>query len=121
MNQQPLKEWKFQNCRNCSWGDCPGKHLLVKIPTGQWWDLDDRAANCANPHDRQHRCWVRWGEVPFITVNKDGKNIVGPYGQPDTCGAGAGSILMQDPMFHGFLRNGVFHEDGVTDEMRGWR
>jgi hypothetical protein len=48
------------------------------------------------PDDGEHRCWVRHGEPPRITVDKNGP----------TCQAGAGSILAGD--YHGFLRDGAF-------------
>lgn len=43
---------------------------------------------------RPHKCWVREGVPPRLTVGKNGV----------TCGAGAGSILT--PKWHGFLRDG---------------
>jgi hypothetical protein len=46
------------------------------------------------PNDRLHRCWVRHGDAPELTVDKNGK----------TCGAGGGSIVSGS--YHGFLRNG---------------
>lgn len=67
--------------------------LIVKTPGGDW-DVDSRASNCTLPQDRTHRCWCRHGEVPRITVDKNGH----------TCGAGAGSIVCGD--YHGFLRDG---------------
>lgn len=79
-----------------------GHCLVVKIPyrtdgSGTWdWMVDSRASNCTKPEDKEHRCWVRHGEPPNITVDKNG----------NTCAAGAGSI-MPDGGWHGFLRNGV--------------
>lgn len=76
-----------------------GRALTVKCPDGHEWLIDGRASNCALPDDREHRCWLREGEPPKITVGKAG---VGR-----TCGAGGGSI--QTPgSYHGFLTNGVF-------------
>lgn len=75
---------------------CDGRHLFVITPDGQDWDIDGRASNCTRPDDDVHRCWVRHGEAPGITVDKRG----------NTCAAGAGSIAM--PGYHGFLRNGAF-------------
>lgn len=72
----------------------PRGHLMVKLPNGHVWDIDARASNCGREADRTHRCWIRHGEPPLITVDKNG----------DTCSAGAGSILAGD--YHGFLRNG---------------
>lgn len=70
-----------------------GRTLVVKTPGGMWC-IDSRAGNCTRPDDNAHRCWVRHGEAPLITVDKAG----------DTCAAGAGSIVCGD--YHGFLRNG---------------
>lgn len=67
--------------------------LLVKTPGGDW-NVDSRAHNCTLKDDRRHRCWVRHGAPPNITVDKVGL----------TCAAGAGSI--QAGSYHGFLRNG---------------
>lgn len=74
------------------WAPVEGVNLIVKTPGGDWY-VDGRASNCDQP-DRPHRCWVRHGTAPDITVDKNG----------DTCGAGAGSI--QQGSYHGFLRNG---------------
>lgn len=71
-----------------------GKSLVVVLPGRHTWNVDSRANNCTRPDDNKHKCWVRHGEVPNITVDKNG----------DTCSAGAGSIIV--PGWHGFLRNG---------------
>lgn len=77
------------------WVDCDGKHLMVVLPDGHWWDTSGRASNCTRPLDQDHRCWVLSGEPPLITASKSGI----------TCDAGAGSI--QSPRgWHGFLVNG---------------
>jgi len=81
------------------WMPCKGpdgKSLMAKCPGGHEWAIDDRANNCTMPDDTAHRCWVRHGEPPLITVDKDGL----------TCNAGAGSI--QTANYHGFLRAGAF-------------
>lgn len=70
-----------------------GPHLHVMTPGGEW-NIDSRASNCTLPYDYEHRCWVRHGEPPNITVDKNGR----------TCAAGAGSI--QCGTYHGFLRAG---------------
>lgn len=75
----------------CSGPD--GHVLIVKTPGGDWV-VDDRASNCTKPEDKEHRCWVRHGVPPEITVDKNG----------NTCSAGAGSI--QAGRYHGFLRGG---------------
>ena len=80
----------------CPSDNCPGEHLYAVLPNGRYWDIDSRASNCGRPDDRTHRCWVRHGEPPNVTVDKQG----------DTCTAGAGSILADD--YHGFLRAGEF-------------
>lgn len=67
--------------------------LIVATPDGDW-NVDARASNCTMPMDRLHRCWVRHGAPPEITVDKAGL----------TCAAGGGSI--QKDKYHGFLRNG---------------
>lgn len=75
-----------------------GRCLIVQCPGGEWF-VDSRASNCDLPNDNEHRCWVRHGEPPNVTVDKAGL----------TCKAGAGSIWirMGNPdSYHGFLRNG---------------
>lgn len=76
-----------------SWLFCSGPVLCVMTPGGIW-RIDCRASNCTLPYDYEHRCWVRHGEPPNITVDKAGL----------TCAAGAGSI--QVGSYHGFLRDG---------------
>ena len=95
-----------------------GRCLVVKCPGGAEWMIDERASNCPLPgriqqaaieygegspehqaliwQDQEHRCWIRHGEPPAITVDKDGR----------TCDAGGGSI--RAGIYHGFLRGGVF-------------
>lgn len=77
-------------------GGPDGRSLMVRTPGGHDWFIDGRASNCGLPDDTEHRCWVRHGEPPRITVGKDGL----------TCPAGGGSIQAGD--YHGFLRDGVF-------------
>jgi hypothetical protein len=77
------------------WDNCDGTHLHVRLPNGEFWNVDGRASNCTMPDDRLHRCWVRHGEPPLVTVDKNGL----------TCAAGAGSIQAGD--YHGFLVEGV--------------
>lgn len=79
-----------------------GRCLMVQVPgraaDGSWyghdWMVDGRASNCSKPDDTVHRCWVRHGVPPDVTVDKHG----------NTCKAGAGSILT--PGYHGYLKNG---------------
>ncbi len=112
--------WWQMDCGSLAGPD--GKSFTVKLPGGHDWCIDSRAsncdslcANCGRPyfqHDqgtfeerqkacpegytdaRPHKCWVRHGEAPNLTVDKAGI----------TCGAGAGSIVV--PGWHGFLRGG---------------
>lgn len=71
-----------------------GRALVCVLPNGHHWHIDSRANNCGLPADDLHRCWVRHGEPPDLTVDKNGL----------TCPAGAGSIQSGD--WHGFLRGG---------------
>jgi hypothetical protein len=71
-----------------------GRCLIVRLPDGHDWTIDDEANNCTRKGDRTHQCWCRHGEPPVLTVDKRG----------ESCAAGAGSI--QTPRWHGFLRNG---------------
>jgi hypothetical protein len=75
-----------------------GKALYCRLPGGHDWFIDGRCSNCTLPNDTQHRCWVRHGEPPYITVDKNG----------NTCSAGAGSIIV--PNWHGFLRQGYLEQ-----------
>lgn len=77
------------------WKGADGRCLAVILPNGREWMIDAEASNCTRKGDRTHKCWVRHGEPPNITVDKDG----------ETCKAGAGSIMAGD--YHGFLRDGV--------------
>ncbi len=73
-----------------------GHHLIVKTPEGLW-HVDGRASNCTRSDDNEHRCWVRHGVPPNVTVNKNG----------DTCGCGCSiGIPWPSMRYHGFLRNG---------------
>lgn len=81
--------------KNMYWDNKTDDHLCVRLPDGTDWCVDSRCNNCTLPDDRLHRCWVRAGEPPTVTVGKSGV----------TCAAGAGSI--QSPGWHGFLVNGV--------------
>lgn len=84
------------------WMKGPDGHSLhVICPDGSEWCIDGRASNCtmkedSGPYGQAHRCWIRHGTPPNVTVDKAGK----------TCAAGAGSIAV--PGYHGFLRNGEF-------------
>ncbi len=76
-----------------------GRSLVVKLPNGHEWMIDGPANNCTDmegSHRGDHKCWVRHGQPPVLTVDKNGV----------TCAAGGGSILSGD--YHGFLRDGEF-------------
>lgn len=81
-----------------------GKTLAIICPKQNWWYPDERASNCTRMDDDVHRCWVRHGVPPMITIDKNG----------DTCSAGAGSILFGKPgddhYWHGYLINGELVE-----------
>lgn len=99
-----------------------GRCIVVKCPNGFDWMVDGRCSNCPEPcrdcgvayvshsaansqacrqyyprDDYAHKCWIRHGALPVITVDKNG----GP-----TCAAGAGSIQAGD--YHGHLLQGEF-------------
>lgn len=100
-----------------------GRTYIAKCPGGSQWVIDSRANNCTSPckhcgqpyfaHHRRkehpkacekyedarpHKCWVRAGVAPLLSVTK---------GKPgESCKAGAGSILTSN--YHGHLRNGEF-------------
>lgn len=86
-------DWYEDNPKYCG---PDGRCLIVRCPDGHDWMVDRHAKNCTMPDDYVHRCWVRHGEAPMITVDKNGR----------TCAAGAGSI--DTGKWHGFLRNGEF-------------
>lgn len=110
-------EW-MEDGNHRDWVGLDGHAYIAVCPGGHHWHIDSRASNCDSPcvnckqpyrvhHDkghkcktyedaRPHKCWVRHGEAPRFTVDKNGV----------TCGAGAGSILT--PNWHGFLRQGEF-------------
>lgn len=76
------------------WRGPDGRSIMVKLPDGSEWCVDSRAANCTMKDDDVHKCWIRHGEPPNLTVDKNGF----------TCAAGAGSIATNG--YHGFLRGG---------------
>lgn len=84
------------------WTNCDGQRLHVQRPNGIGWDIDGRANNCTLPDETTHRCWVREGEPPLVTVGKAGH----------TCSAGAGSIASGG--YHGFLQAGVLNATFTT-------
>jgi hypothetical protein len=88
--------------RKMYWDNDTEDPLVVIVPNNAGspteWMIDSRCSNCTMPDDRTHRCWVRTGVPPLITVGKGGV----------TCAAGAGSIAA--PGYHGMLENGVLRE-----------
>ena len=60
------------------WDNCDGKHLIVMLPNGRIQDCDSRASNCTKKNDKTHRCWVRHGTPPDITIDKDGETCHEP-------------------------------------------
>lgn len=92
----PGMMWDAFWCHDTQHVGDDGKSIHVICPDGSQWCIDARASNCTMPQDNVHKCWVRHGEPPNLTVDKNGP----------TCAAGAGSIAV--PGYHGFLRNGEF-------------
>jgi len=75
------------------WCGDDGRAIICRVPNKHDWHIDGPCSNCTRPNE-PHRCWVRHGEPPNLTVDKNG----------NTCSAGAGSILTSE--WHGYLRNG---------------
>lgn len=76
-----------------AWCGADGRAIICKVPVNHEWHIDGPSSNCPW-QGRKHKCWVRHGEPPNLTVDKDG----------DTCPAGHGSILTAQ--WHGFLVKG---------------
>lgn len=102
-------DWYLDGIKNTpdyQWYRGPdGRCLIVRVPNGRGgvhdWSVDSRCSNCTLPSDNVHKCWVRHGDPPNVTVDKNGA----------TCQAGAGSIGVWNEnqtayAWHGFLRNG---------------
>lgn len=75
------------------WTGDDGRSIICRVPKAHDWHIDGPASNCARPNE-PHHCWVRHGDPPNLTVDKNG----------NTCAAGAGSIQTKE--WHGFLRDG---------------
>lgn len=75
------------------WCGDDGRSIICRVPNKHDWQIDGACSNCTRPGEK-HKCWIRHGEPPLLTVDKNG----------NTCSAGGGSILT--PAWHGFLRNG---------------
>jgi hypothetical protein len=72
-------------------------HLVGICPDGAVWDIDGFSSDCPITGDVSHRCWIRHGHAPLITVNK-----TGAY----TCSHGDGSVDTGE--WHGKLIDGVW-------------
>jgi hypothetical protein len=79
------------------WCGPDGLALHVVLPNGRTWHIDGVASNCTMKDGPEHKCWVRHGIPPALTVDKNGF----------TCAAGAGSIQSYNPDWHGFLSDGI--------------
>ena len=98
---QPSDERQLFSSHLYKRADTGEEMTLREAPEGAMWDafwmhdwhIDGPCTNCTRPNE-PHKCWVRHGDPPNLTVDKKG----------DTCAAGAGSILTNE--WHGFLRNG---------------
>jgi len=86
--------WEATWYRNIpGWVGDDGRAIICMVPKRHEWNIDGPCSNCNRPNE-PHHCWVRHGEPPNLTVDKNG----------NTCPVGGGSILTKD--WHGFLRNG---------------
>lgn len=92
--------WYADDCPE-RWTGPDGRTLVAKTPGGHEWIIDSVASNCDLPDDETHRCWMRHGSPPDITVDKEPEP---PFDH--TCSPGAGSI--QVGSYHGFLTGGRF-------------
>lgn len=87
---RPYRDHQDLPCANC--GRLQSDHSKQDCPN------HFRNPCAGNYKDaRPHKCWVRSGPPECLTVGKGGPG--------ESCGAGAGSIMV--PGWHGFLRNGV--------------
>lgn len=73
-----------------------GLSIYCKVPQNHDWFIDGPCGNCPwkDGSHSGHKCWVRRGIPPRLTVDKSG----------NSCPVGAGSI--QTPDWHGYLRDG---------------
>jgi hypothetical protein len=97
IEEAPVGAMWYADWMPTAWKGQDGHALFVKTPGGDW-GIDMRASNCTKPDDNVHKCWVRHGAPPDVTVDKNGL----------TCAAGAGSIVIGN--YHGFLRNGYLED-----------
>jgi len=98
LKEAPVGAMYYADWMPKSVGGPDGRYLMVVCPGNHPWSVDGQASNCTTRQGPdaypKHKCWIRHGTPPDITVDKNGK----------TCAAGAGSIVV--PGWHGFLRNG---------------
>jgi hypothetical protein len=103
LEDAPVGAMWYADWYSVVWRGPDGRTLVCRVPGGgdskHDWIIDARASNCGLPEDAEHRCWVRHGVPPDVTVDKEGK----------TCAAGAGSI--QTPGWHGYLEGGYLVND----------
>jgi len=90
-------DWMIHDPKQTWYRGPDGHCLMIKGFYGDEFCPDGRASNCGLPNDDNHKCWVRVGTVPNITIGKQG----GP-----TCNAGAGSFFFGGQRWHGFCKNG---------------
>jgi hypothetical protein len=77
----------------CDYPNQPCQHLLIALPNGECWDVDEHAGG-------SRRIWIRRGEPPNVSVFGD-------------CRGGPGSIGVQRNggwVYHAFLWNGELIE-----------
>jgi hypothetical protein len=75
-----------------------GRYLILRLPGRYDWEIDGSCSNC-DRKEEPHECWVRHGEPPLITVDKNG----------NTCRAGAGSVITSTG-YHAMLENGILRQ-----------
>lgn len=82
------------------WKGPDGRSLIVRLPGAHDWQVDGPCTNCpwSDGSHPEHKCWVRHGEPPNITVDKAG----------NTCPVGGGSISI--PGFHAMMVAGQLRE-----------
>jgi hypothetical protein len=89
--------WDAEWMHGTAWACGPdGRALIVVCPNGREWHIDGRASNCTLPNDLDHKCWVRHGTAPNLTVDKAGRTCAGRRRQHPG----------RRP-YHGFLRSGT--------------
>ncbi len=88
-------------------------HLVVMCPSDPvyMWHVDG-PSECAWRGNLSHRCWIRYGSPPDVTVTKG------------SCPGGAGSISTrprgQPGRYHGFLYRGVLSDNLIGPACNPW-